>query len=735
MGDMPDAVYRAICARLEQACAEGQIKQSTCTNALSWLHPSFAAVVIDGERVGDVICQLVARGAWKELDDRFFEVNRFGTAGVRGRLGIGTALFNKIILGMGVEAHARYIEKAYADNGKALGREKAVILAYDSRRGSYDPETGRAGFLVQEAAGIYAAHGIRVYLFDSVAPTPELSFAITEVDGIRPYAGGVFTASHNPASDNGFKPYDTYGGQIVHDAVQAIADTIADYSEVVSMPYDEAVSRGYIAVVGPDIDSAYIEKENQNAIWVDERGFFRTDKIDPKVRVVFSSLNGTAQRLLPRVLARRGFDIERNLLMVAAQCIPDGLFPTCPKPNPEEKKTLYEAIKQANETEADILIATDPDADRIGVGVRLGIEERLRFKHDSAVHEGYYLLTGNQQLVLLTDYILSQLSARDGTLPPQSLISKTLVSTDLAKEIADAYGIMTVEPLVGFKYLGEKLALYAADAWRSAQRNNDPLCAGGSYTRLSRQQRIQLLSRYSLCCLFGGEESYGSLIGDYVKDKDAITVGAMFVEMAGFYRARGKTLIGKLEDIYQRYGYAREETISLSYEGASGNDVIRAIMAALRKRPLREIAGKDVIAALDYTPNPETGRRECRDADGRLLFDDTPPADPLAHNGYYTVGNVAVPMFWHGDYRIIGDKARLPGSNMLLYILDDGSKIVVRPSGTEPKVKFYILARGIRGRGQGSAQDKAQVDAFFINAKGEVTEFANAVAASVTAHC
>lgn len=723
--------YKAVIEQLKQACADGRIKQSTCTNAVAWLQPSFAAVVIDGERVGDVIFRLVANGAWQELDDRFFTVNRFGTAGVRGRLGIGTALFNKIILGMGVEAHSRYIERAYAENGSALGREKAVILAYDSRRGSYDPNTGSAGFLVQEAASIYAAHGIKVYLFDSVAPTPELSFAITELDHIHPYAGGVFTASHNPSSDNGFKPYDFYGGQVVHTAVQDVADRITDYAEVRRLSYDEAIARGLIEVVGHEIDAAYIEKENQNAIWVDERGYFRPDKIDTGLRVVFSSLNGTAQRLLPRVLARRGFDVSKNLLEVPFQCVPDGNFPTCPKPNPEEKPALHEALQLANTMQADILIATDPDADRLGVGVKVSDKERSRLEKEDAYKDGYYLLTGNQQLVLLADYILGQLAERDKGLPANSVISKTLVSTDLAKEIADRHGVMTVEPLVGFKYLGEKLALYAAYAWEKGNHSNNPLCAAGRYTRLSRRQRMELLSRYSLCCLFGGEESYGSLIGDYVKDKDAITIGAMFVEMAGFYRTQRKTLFERLEEIYREYGYAREETISLSYEGASGNDIIRAIMARLRSQPLKRVAGKEVIAALDYLPSPDTGRRECRDPSGKKIFDDAPPADRENHTGYYQFNGVSVPLFWHGDYRIIGQKAQLPVANMILYVLNDGSKIVVRPSGTEPKIKFYVLARGIRGPGQASPEDKQRVDAFFSRAKDELKDFADAIASTV----
>ncbi|MCX5901601.1 MAG: phospho-sugar mutase, partial [Proteobacteria bacterium] len=647
----------------------------------------------------------------------------FGTAGVRGKMAIGTAYFNKIILGLGVEAHARYIEKAHQENGRQQGREKAVIIAYDSRRGSYDRLTGGPGFMVQEAAGIYAAHGIKVYVFDSVAPTPELSFAIAELEGIAPYAGGVFTASHNPATDNGFKPYDFHGGQIVHKGVQQIADSITDYSAVKTMAYEEGVGLGLIVTVGPEVDEAYIEKENQTAIWVDAAGRFLPAKIDPSLRIVFSALNGTAQRLVPRVLERRGFNLQ-NLFPVAAQCMPDGNFPTCPKPNPEEKPALNEAVKLANETKADMLIATDPDADRLGVGVRLRDDEKALYADDSAVKDGYYLLTGNQQLVLLTDYILSQTIARDGSLPANSVISKTLVSTDLAKTIADACSVMTVEPHVGFKFLGEKLAWYADRAQADTQ-------APVPYRSLSRRERIALLSRRSLCVLFGGEESYGSLIGDYVKDKDAITVSAMFAEMAGFYKLQGKTLMQRLEEIFVQYGYAREETISLGYTGATGNDVIRAIMAELRACPPQQFCGRPVIAAIDYKTPDGSGSRAAYAHDGSVLFNDAEPADPAAHTGYISVQGVQVPLCWHGDHKIIGQRALLPEANMLVYVLADGSKIIARPSGTEPKIKFYVLARGTQGHGKGTAQDKQAVNAFFTSVKQELTEYAGRIAGPI----
>lgn len=725
--EQANTAYNETARQLERARDRGHIKPETCANACAWLAHSFARVEIDGETVGGHIERLVHARDWRTLNDCFFRVNSFGTAGVRGRLALGTAHFNTIVLGLGVEAHARYVAEAYARNGRELGREKAVLLAYDSRRGSYDPATGGPGFLVREAASIYAAHGIKVYVFDSVAPTPELSFAVTECTGMRPYAGAVFTASHNPSTDNGFKPYDYYGGQVVHGRVQEISDGISDYAQVRRAGYTAAVEQGLIATVGPEIDAEYLEKENQLAIWTDRDGRFLAEKIAPDLRVVFSSLNGTSQRLIPAVLACRGFDTGRNLIAVSRQCRPDGDFPTCPRPNPEEKQALAEAVALAVREQADMLVATDPDGDRLGVGVRLTSTGLQAYADDPAVQDGYYLLSGNQQLVLLTDYILSQLAARDGSLPANSLISKTLVSTDLAKTIADAYGVITVEPHVGFKYIGEKIDLYA----RAALAADD---AAGDYRTMTRRERIRLLERHSLCVLFGGEESYGSLIGDYVKDKDAVSVSAMFVEMAGFWKKQGLTLMERLEDIWRRYGYAREETIAISYSGAAGSDAIDAVMADFRTAVPERIAGRRVIAAIDYL-RPDSGNpRRAQRPDGSVLFEDSEPPDPAAHTGYCTVEGVEVPMFWHADFRVIGEAARLPGANMLMYIVDDGSKIVLRPSGTEPKIKLYVLARGTSGAGRANEADRQRVQDFFIQARRQLNGRIDSVAQPFLSH-
>ena len=726
----PGRQNQGVQSLLAKARDKGNIKESTYVNAVKWLAPSFAAVEIDNETVGDFIARAANAEAWNLLDDCFYKVNRFGTAGVRGKLAVGTANFNRVILGLGVEAHARYIENAYQNNGEHIGREKAVVLAYDSRKGSYDPVTSGPGFLVKEAAAIYAAHGIRVYLFDSVAPTPELSFAISEVEGLRPYAGGVFTASHNPSSDNGFKPYDYYGGQVVHKGVQEIADSISDYSEVRSIDFQAGIAQGLIRMVGEEIDQAYLEKENQNAVWVDGNGHFRRDKIDETLSVVFSSLNGSSQRLMKRVLQRRGFDVANRLYLVEEQCVPDGNFPTCPKPNPEEREALDRAIALAEKKEADILIATDPDGDRIGVGIRISDQEHAQHP-DRPEAKGYIALNGNQQIVLLTDYILRQLSERDGKLPENACVAKTVVSTDLVKIIADAFGVSTVEPQVGFKYIGEKLSLYAERAMQEAGRQADDAIKGRFYGQLARKERIALLEKYSTCFLFGGEESSGSLVGDFVKDKDAVTIAAMFVEMAGFYKKMGKTVTRRLEEIYREYCYTREETVALKFEGALGNDVIIAIMRTLREKPLQRIAGKNVIAAIDFKKDRQAGRCLAKDAAGKALFDDSAPQDPAEFNGYQSVGGVKVPHFWSSDFRYIGKAARLPESNVLMYVVEGGSKVVVRPSGTEPKIKFYVLAKGEPGRAEAIEAEKKQVDAFFYQARQELTDFVNQISGKV----
>lgn len=712
------------------AVKEKKIKDGTAENIRLWMTPSFACQNImtcdfGSVNIGEFIEQLIDNEKWTELEDRFFKVNSFGTAGVRGTLTVGSAHFNRINLGIGVEAHARYIVSEYAHDSH--GKDLAVVLGYDSRHGSRDQEHGGPGFLVKYAASIYAAHGIKVYLFDDVVPTPELSFAIRESLVINPYAGGVFTASHNPSPDNGFKPYDHHGGQVVHNKVTKIAQNILDYAEVKEGDYEELCAKKMIELVGPKIDVEYVEKEVQNAIWVDEKGHFIPEKIDMSVKVVFSPLNGTSQRLVPRVLERRGFDIKNNLMMVPEQKDPDGNFVTCKNPNPEAKEALELSIKLANKVGADIVCATDPDADRIGVAIRLSDTEKSLYKNDESVKNGYYLLSGNQQLVLLTDYILRQLIARDGKLPERSLVGKTIVSSPLVKVMierfkSEGHDIGIFEPHVGFKFFGEKIACYADKALRTAQSKGEYV--GRKYRTLSKKERIDILSRYAYYFIFGGEESYGSLIGDFVKDKDAVTVTGLFVEVSGYVKRQGKTITQHLEELFTQYGYSKEVSIAKKYEGAAGNDVIKAIMTDFRKNPLHEIAGKKVVATIDYQYMRDNlgkiqGVRKAIDpSSGKVLFDDSRPIFTEAYSGYMEIQGVDVPLFWHIDGDILLDLSLLGGSNVIMNVLDDGSRVILRPSGTEPKIKYYILALGSSDPAlRGSMRDKEQVDNFFESAK------------------
>ena len=317
--------------------------------------------------------------------------------------------------------------------------------------------------------------------------------------------------------------------------------------------------------------------------------------------------------------------------------------------------------------------------------------------------------------MLLADYIFSQMKEKNGALPANSVMGKTIVSTDLAREIAEHYGARVIEPHVGFKYFGDKISAYSAYAAEQAGVED--------YTALSRQERLKLLSEHALCFLFGGEESYGSLVGDYVKDKDALTIIGMFVEMAGFWKKQGKTLVERLQEVYRLFGYTREETIAKAYSGAVGSDIIDAIVKEFRTGEREEFGEKKIIAVIDYLEGAD-GSRSARDQLGNVLFTDAQP-EGVEDTGYRIIQDVSVPLFWHSDWSIIGDGAKMPSENVLMFILEDGSKVVVRPSGTEPKIKFYILAKGLLEDGlKGREGDKVTVHRFFNAVNKELNTIA-----------
>ena len=284
----------------------------------------------------------------------------------------------------------------------------------------------------------------------------------------------------------------------------------------------------------------------------------------------------------------------------------------------------------------------------------------------------------------------------------------------------------------GFKYFGEKLQLYAERSLARAHAAGEYLDV--CYENLSRLERVQLLSKYGLCFLFGGEESYGSLVGDYVKDKDAVTIIAMFVEMAGFYKKADKTIIERLDEIYGEYGFTREATIPRRFEGAEGSDIIKAIMSDFRKKPFAKIAGRKVIAMIDYKMPPHGEKRKAIDGDGQIVFTDEEPHDSKRHSGYVMVQGIDIPHFWQGDYGLIGERAKLPDANMLMYITECGSRIIVRPSGTEPKIKFYILAKSSKEKGKcGTKEGRQEVNVFFDKVRDEIDERVNHIARGVRA--
>lgn len=530
--------------------------------------------------------QLIAlAGNEKILEDCFYKNLTFGTGGMRGEFGPGTNRMNRYTVRKASEGLARFIE----ENGpKAKGR--GVVIAYDSRYQS-------AAF-ARETACTLGYHGIQTYLFDALRPTPALSFAVRERGA---FAGIVITASHNPPQYNGFKVYGEDGGQIPPNTAGIL---IAKVNEVTDELAVEVASEsrltesGLLRIIGTEVDQAYIER--LKTIQLHPVSMQRAAK---DLKIVFTPLHGTANQLLRSAWGAMGFS---GVTVVAEQEKPDPAFSTVDSPNPEEAAAFHLAIQYGKRIDADLLMATDPDADRLGVAV----------KNDAGQ---YVVLTGNQTGALLLDYLLSQKQAK-GTLPKNGVVIKTIVTSELGRAIADHYGLDTVDTLTGFKFIGEKIREYEQS---------------GEAT-----------------FVFGYEESLGYLIGDFVRDKDAIQAAWMMTEVAVFYRSQGKTLYDRLMDIYRRYGYHQETLFSLTLTGKEGEETIRAIMERFRRQPPEETAGSRVVFIEDYQNGTgmdlQTGRTQ-----------------PLS----------------------------LPVSNVLKYRLEDGSWFCLRPSGTEPKMKCYFGVR------------------------------------------
>lgn len=512
-----------------------------------------------------------------EIEDAFYRDLEFGTGGLRGVIGAGTNRMNVYTVAKASQGLANYVNVTFP-------AVKKIAVAYDSRI--------KSDVFSRVAAGVFAANGLEVFLYPELMPTPALSFAV------RYYgcsAGVVVTASHNPSKYNGYKVYGPDGCQITTEAAETILSEIERldvFSDVSRGDFDKLVAEGKIKYIGEDCVKAFLDAVKSQSV-------LYGDKIDRDVAIVYSPLNGTGLKPVTRVLRETGFT---NITVVKEQANPDGNFPTCPYPNPEIREALQLGLEYADRLHADLLLATDPDADRVGIAVRDG--------------EGMKLLTGNEVGMLLLDYIASQ-RTKHGKMPADPVMVKTIVSIDMAERIASHYGVRTVNVLTGFKFIGEQIGLLEKKGHAD------------SY-------------------LFGFEESYGYLSGAYVRDKDAVDGAFLICEMFAFYRTRGISLLEKLNQLYAEYGTCLNTLYSYEFAGVAGFSRMQDIMATLRAG-LSDVAGRKVERALDYS----------KGIDG------------------------------------------LPKSDVLKYYLAGNCSVVVRPSGTEPKIKIYLSV---------SAKDRASAE-------------------------
>lgn len=552
--------------------------------------------------------ELSALADEKEIEDRFYKTLTFGTGGLRGVIGAGTNRMNIYTVGKATQGLADFINSETADG--------SVAIAYDSRRMSSE--------FALRAACILAANGIRAYLFESLRPTPELSFAVRYLHAT---AGIVITASHNPPQYNGYKVYWSDGGQIVPPYDKKIIDrvnAVSDYGAVRTMSEAEAKRQGMIEVIGKEVDDAYMDAL--------KRVVLRPEvirKMAKDIKIVYTPLNGTGYMPVTRVLKELGFE---NVRVVPQQAQPDGNFPTLRYPNPEDPAAFALALELAEQTDADIVLATDPDADRLGVYAKDGATGR------------YMPFTGNMSGLLIAEYELSQREAL-GLLPAEradGALVTTIVSSNMAYPLARAYGLTVIEVLTGFKYIGEQIKRFEE---AKAANGGAPDHTKGAY-------------EYE----FGFEESYGCLVGTHARDKDAVVAVMALCEAAAYYKSQGMTLCDQMRVIYEKYGFYREALESVTIPGAEGAAKIEAIISDLRKNAPREIGGQKVLALRDYRAGTRTSLQ-----DGRVT------------------------------------ELALPQSNVLYFELEEDGWCCVRPSGTEPKIKFYF---GVRGADMRAADEK-----------------------------
>ena len=520
----------------------------------------------------------------KEIEDRFYKDLEFGTGGLRGIIGAGSNRLNIYTVGKATEGLARYLKDKYKNE------DISVSIAFDSRNMS--PE------FAETAALVLAANGIKANLFESLRPTPELSFAVRE---LKSKAGIVLTASHNPKEYNGYKVYGEDGGQMTDDDAKAVITKINDlqYKDIKKISREEALNKGLLEIIGEEVDKKFIDTLKGHTI---RKDLVKNNAKD--LKIIYTPIHGTGLMPVTRILKELGYE---NLHVVKEQEKPDGNFPTAPYPNPENPKVFKLALEMAEKINPDIIFGTDPDADRIGAIVKDSKGE-------------YQILSGNQMGVLLTHYILSSYKELN-MLPDNGAVIKTIVTTEMVRNICKDYNVELFDVLTGFKYIGEMMTGF--------ENTN------------------------SHKFLFGFEESYGCLFGDHARDKDAVIAAQMIAEMTLYYKSKGLSLYEAFMKLSEKYGYYKESLVSIELKGKEGQEKIQACLDSLRKNPIKEVNGVKVKTFFDYKESIEKDLQS---------------------------GEVS--------------EVNLPKSNVLKYILEDGSWFVVRPSGTEPKIKIYLSVVG-----------------------------------------
>src|SRR5215467_1593521 len=532
-----------------------------------------------------------------ELEDAFYKNLEFGTGGLRGLMGVGTNRMNKYTVGMATQGYANYLKQSFPNE------EVRVAIAHDSRNNSR--------FFAETTASVFAANGIKVFLFESLRPTPELSFAIRT---LKCKGGVVCTASHNPKEYNGYKAYWTDGGQLVPPHDKNVIKEVEKIASVDNVKWSGAEEN--ITIIGKEMDEIYVEMVKSLSVYPE------IIKKQHDLKIVYTPIHGSGIKLVPGVLQLFGFT---NVNIVKEQMEPDGNFPTVNYPNPEEKETMSIGLRNAKELDADILLGTDPDADRVGIGIK-----------DN--HGEWVLMNGNQTAVLAFNYVIEARKAK-GIALPNDMVVKTIVTTDMIDRIAKDSGVNCYNVLTGFKWIAEMIRE------KEGKENY----------------------------VVGGEESFGLMIGDKVRDKDAVSAVALLCEMAAYEKEKGRSLFEKLIDLYVKHGFYLEDLISITKKGMDGQKQIAAMMEAFRNNPPKVIDGAPIAEFLDY----EKG-----------------------------VGkNLATGETW---------TIKLPKSNVLQFLFANGDKISARPSGTEPKIKFYfsvnakLNSAGEFDKVHGQLKDKSQ---------------------------